>query len=36
MSSPEEEKNPVFPMTLDLRFPPPGTGIDPVRPERLP
>jgi hypothetical protein len=24
MSIPAEEKNPVYPMTLDLRFPPPG------------
>jgi uncharacterized protein (DUF2126 family) len=28
MPSPAEEKNPVFPMTLDLRFPPPGTEPD--------
>jgi uncharacterized protein (DUF2126 family)/transglutaminase-like putative cysteine protease len=30
MAVPEEETNPVFPMTLDLRFPPPGkqTRID--------
>jgi uncharacterized protein (DUF2126 family)/transglutaminase-like putative cysteine protease len=24
MAAPEEETNPIFPMTLDLRFPPPG------------
>ena len=36
MASPEEEKNPIFPMTLDLRFPPPGTHPDPLRPEPLP
>jgi uncharacterized protein (DUF2126 family) len=24
MTAPEEETNPIFPMTLDLRFPPPG------------
>jgi uncharacterized protein (DUF2126 family) len=24
MSTPGEEKNPIYPMTLDLRFPPPG------------
>jgi uncharacterized protein (DUF2126 family) len=36
MPSPEAEKNPVFPMTLDLRFPPPGTGFDLTRPELLP
>jgi uncharacterized protein (DUF2126 family) len=35
MASPEEEKNPVFPMTLDLRFPAPGTSFDPLRPEFL-
>jgi hypothetical protein len=26
MPSPREEKNPIFPMTLDLRFPAPGVG----------
>jgi uncharacterized protein (DUF2126 family)/transglutaminase-like putative cysteine protease len=36
MPSPEEEKNPVFPMTLDLRFPPPGTDVDLSRAEVLP
>jgi uncharacterized protein (DUF2126 family)/transglutaminase-like putative cysteine protease len=34
--TPEEEKNPVFPMTLDLRFPPAATGFDLIRPELLP
>jgi uncharacterized protein (DUF2126 family) len=24
MAAPGEEKNPIYPMTLDLRFPPPG------------
>ena len=28
MPTPTEEKNPVFPMTLDLRFPAPGTHPD--------
>jgi uncharacterized protein (DUF2126 family)/transglutaminase-like putative cysteine protease len=36
MPSPEEEKNRVFPMTLDLRFPAPGTRADPTRAEVLP
>jgi uncharacterized protein (DUF2126 family)/transglutaminase-like putative cysteine protease len=36
MPTPEEEKNPVFPMTLDLRFPPPGTAPRPIQPEPLP
>jgi uncharacterized protein (DUF2126 family)/transglutaminase-like putative cysteine protease len=27
MAAPAEESNPVFPCTLDLRFPPPGRGI---------
>jgi uncharacterized protein (DUF2126 family) len=36
MPSPEAERNPVFPMTLDLRFPPPGTGFDLTRPGLLP
>jgi uncharacterized protein (DUF2126 family)/transglutaminase-like putative cysteine protease len=36
MRSPAAEKNPVFPMTLDLRFPPPGANSDPVRPEPHP
>jgi uncharacterized protein (DUF2126 family) len=34
--TPEEEKNPIFPMTLDLRFPPPRAGLHLTRPERLP
>jgi uncharacterized protein (DUF2126 family)/transglutaminase-like putative cysteine protease len=36
MTSPADEKNPIFPMTLDLRFPAPGTGFDITRPEPLP
>lgn len=36
MPSPEEEKNPVFPMTLDLRFPPPGNGFSLLPSEPLP
>jgi uncharacterized protein (DUF2126 family)/transglutaminase-like putative cysteine protease len=36
MLSPEEEKNPTFPMTLDLRFPAPGTGPGLMRPEIVP
>ena len=36
MLSPEEEKNPIFPMTLDLRFPAPGTGPGLMRPEIVP
>ena len=36
MASPEEEKNPVFPMTLDLRFPSPGTSVDLTQLELLP
>jgi len=35
MPSPEEEKNPMFPMTLDLRFPAPGTRADRIPPEAL-
>jgi uncharacterized protein (DUF2126 family) len=35
MPSPAEEKNPVFPMTLDLRFPAPGTHPDLMRLEVL-
>jgi uncharacterized protein (DUF2126 family)/transglutaminase-like putative cysteine protease len=30
MLKPEEEKNPVFPMTLDLRFPKPGLTPGPI------
>jgi uncharacterized protein (DUF2126 family) len=36
MPTPEEEKNPVFPMTLDLRFPAPGTHPDFMSLEVLP
>jgi uncharacterized protein (DUF2126 family) len=36
MRSPEEEKNRMFPMTLDLRFPAPGTRAQPIRAELLP
>jgi uncharacterized protein (DUF2126 family)/transglutaminase-like putative cysteine protease len=35
MATPAEENNPVFPMTLDLRFPPPATGSDRVTREVL-
>ena len=33
---PATESNPVFPMTLDLRFPAPGSVVDPTPPERIP
>jgi uncharacterized protein (DUF2126 family) len=33
MPSPEAEKNPIFPMTLDLRFPAPGMSPDRSHPE---
>jgi uncharacterized protein (DUF2126 family)/transglutaminase-like putative cysteine protease len=33
MPSPVVEKNPIFPMTLDLRFPAPGAGSDLARSE---
>jgi uncharacterized protein (DUF2126 family) len=36
MLSPEEEKNPIFPMTLDLRFPAPDAGTGPMPQEILP
>jgi uncharacterized protein (DUF2126 family)/transglutaminase-like putative cysteine protease len=36
MLSPEEEKNPIFPMTLDLRFPAPGTSPGLLRSEIVP
>jgi uncharacterized protein (DUF2126 family) len=35
MPPPGEEKNPVFPMTLDLRFPGPDSGTPLARPELL-
>jgi uncharacterized protein (DUF2126 family) len=35
MARPEEEKNSFFPMTLDLRFPPPGSSVPLIRPEPL-
>jgi uncharacterized protein (DUF2126 family)/transglutaminase-like putative cysteine protease len=34
--TPEEEMNPIFPGTLDLRIPPPSPGIRVERPEPLP
>jgi len=36
MPSPAEEKNPIFPMTLDLRFPSPAIGFDSIRTETQP
>jgi hypothetical protein len=36
MLRPEEEKNRMFPMTLDLRFPAPGTRAEPKGAELLP
>jgi uncharacterized protein (DUF2126 family) len=34
--TPEEEMNPIFPGTLDLRIPPPSPSIRVERPEPLP
>ena len=36
MAVPEEETNPIFPMTLDLRFPPPGQKTRNVKPGLVP
>jgi uncharacterized protein (DUF2126 family)/transglutaminase-like putative cysteine protease len=36
MTLPEEETNPIFPMTLDLRFPPPGQKAHNVKPGLVP
>jgi len=36
MPSPAEEKNPIFPMTLDLRFPSPAIGFDSIWTETQP
>jgi uncharacterized protein (DUF2126 family)/transglutaminase-like putative cysteine protease len=36
MLSPQEEQNPIFPMTLDLRFPAPGVGPKIIFPEIVP
>jgi uncharacterized protein (DUF2126 family) len=36
MAAPEEETNPIFPMTLDLRFPPPGQKTHIEKPGLVP
>jgi uncharacterized protein (DUF2126 family)/transglutaminase-like putative cysteine protease len=36
MPAPPEERNPIFPMTLDLRFPAPGAAPGVTRPEPMP
>jgi len=35
-AAPEEETNPIFPMTLDLRLPPPGKGTHSEKPGQVP
>ena len=36
MAAPEEETNPIFPMTLDLRLPPPGQKTHIEKPGLVP
>jgi hypothetical protein len=36
IAAPEEETNPIFPMTLDLRLPPPGKQTHIEKPGLVP